>query len=136
MPDKRGERRETNAKKTLMISLLAGNAIGAAIFFVLLSIAAAVILKKGVSSGAYAPVSIACAATAAFVAGLSSVIPIRKNGLLLGLCSSVLLVACIVISALTAGGGVGIKTAITTAVAGICAGVGGILAANMKKKTR
>ncbi len=136
MSDKRGERKETNAKKTFIISLLAGNAIGAAIFFILLSIASVVILKKGVSSGAYAPVSIVCAATAAFIAGLSSVIPIRKNGLLLGLCSSVLLIACIVMSALTAGGGVGIKTAIATAVAGICAGVGGIFAANMKKKTR
>lgn len=136
MSDKRGERKETNAKKTLLISLLVGNALGAAMFFTLLSIASAVILKKGVLSGAYAPVSFVCAATAAFIAGLFSVIPIRKKGLLLGLCSSVLLVASIVISALTAGGGVGIKTAIATAVAGICAGVGGILAANMKKKTR
>ena len=81
------------------------------------------ILKKGVSSGAYTPVSIVCAA-------------IRKNGLLLGLCSSVLLIACVVVSAAAAGGSVGIKTAIASAVAAVCACIGGILAANMKKKTR
>ena len=57
MPAKRGERKETNTKKTLLISLLIGNALGVAIFFILLSIASAVILKKGVSSGAYTPVS-------------------------------------------------------------------------------
>lgn len=55
--------------------------------------------QKGVSSGVYTPVSIVCAAIAAFIAGLFSVIPIRKNGLLLGLCSSVLLIACVVVSA-------------------------------------
>lgn len=82
MPAKRGERKETNDKKTLLISLLIGNALGVAIFFILLSIASAVILKKGVSSGAYTPVSIVCDAIAAFIAGLFSVIPIRKNGLL------------------------------------------------------
>ena len=136
MPAKRGERKETNDKKTLLISLLIGNALGAAIFFILLSIASAVILKKGVSSGAYTPVSIVCAAIAAFIAGLFSVIPIRKNGLLLGLCSSVLLIACVVVYAAAAGGSVGIKTAIAVAVAAVCACVGGILAANMKKKTR
>lgn len=136
MPAKRGERKETNDKKTLLISMLIGNALGAAIFFILLSIASAVILKKGVSSGAYAPVSIVCAAIAAFTAGLFSVIPIRKNGLLLGLCSSVLLIACVVISAAAAVGSVGIKTAIAVAVAAVCSCVGGILAANMKKKTR
>lgn len=116
--------------------MLIGNALGAAIFFILLSIASAVILKKGVSSGAYAPVSIVCAAIAAFIAGLFSVIPIRKNGLLLGLCSSALLIACVVISAAAAGGSVSIKTAIASAVAAVCACIGGILAANMKKKTR
>lgn len=79
MPAKRGERKETNTKKTLLISLLIGNALGAAIFFILLSIASAVMLKKGVSSGAYTPVSIVCAAIAAFIAGLFSVIPIRKT---------------------------------------------------------
>ncbi len=46
MPAKRGERKETNDKKTLLISLLIGNALGVAIFFILLSIASAVILKK------------------------------------------------------------------------------------------
>ena len=75
MPAKRGERKETNDKKTLLISLLIGNALGTAIFFILLSIASAVILKKGVSSGAYTPVSIVCAAIAAFIAGLFSVHP-------------------------------------------------------------
>ena len=135
MPAKRGERKETNDKKTLLISLLIGSALGVAIFFILLSIASAVMLKKGVSSGAYTPVSIVCAAIAAFIAGLFSVIPIRKNGLLLGLCSSVLLIACVVVSA-AAAGSVGIKTAIAVAVAAVCACVGGILAANMKKKTR
>lgn len=99
MPAKRGERKEINDKKTLLISLLIGNALGVAIFFILLSIASAVMLKKGVSSGAYTPVSIVCAAIAAFIAGLFSVIPIRKNGLLLGLCSSVLLISCVVVSA-------------------------------------
>lgn len=116
--------------------MLIGNALGAAIFFILLSITSAVILKKGVSSGAYAPVSIVCAAIAAFIAGLFSVIPIRKNGLLLGLCSSALLIACVVISAAAAGGSASIKTAIASAVAAVCACIGGILAANMKKKTR
>lgn len=56
--------------------------------------------------------------------------------LLLGMCSSVLLIACVVVSAAAAGGSVGIKTAIAVAVAAVCACVGGILAANMKKKTR
>jgi len=60
MPAKRGERKETNDKKTLLISLLIGSALGVAIFFILLSIASAVMLKKGVSSGAYTPVSIVC----------------------------------------------------------------------------
>ena len=46
MPAKRGERKETNDKKTLLISLLIGNALGAAIFFILLSIASAVMLKN------------------------------------------------------------------------------------------
>ena len=105
MPAKRGERKETNDKKTLLISLLIGNALGVAIFFILLSIASAVILKKGVSSGAYTPVSIICSGAAALMAGFISVCPIRKNGLLLGLCSSVLPVACVVISAAAAGGG-------------------------------
>ena len=50
MPAKRGERKETNDKKTLLISLLIGSALGVAIFFILLSIASAVMLKKGVSS--------------------------------------------------------------------------------------
>ena len=111
LPKGESERKPTT-KKTLLISLLIGNALGVAIFFILLSIASAVMLKKGVSSGAYTPVSIVCAAIAAFIAGLFSVIPIRKNGLLLGLCSSVLLIACVVVSAAAAGGGVGIKTAI------------------------
>ena len=62
MPAKRGERKEPNAKKTLLISLLIGNSLGVAIFFILLSIASAVILKKGVSSEAYTPVSIICGA--------------------------------------------------------------------------
>ena len=136
MPAKRGERKETDAKKILLISLLIGNIFGAAMFFILLSIASTVILKKGVSSGAYAPISIACAGIAAFLAGFFSVNPIRKNGLLLGLGSSVLLIASIVISAAVAGGGVGIKTAIAAAVAAVCACIGGILSANMKKKTR
>ena len=100
MPAKRGERKEPNAKKTLLISLLIGNSLGVAIFFILLSIASAVILKKGVSSGAYTPVSIICSGAAALMAGFISVCPIRKNGLLLGLCSSVLPVACVVISCL------------------------------------
>lgn len=135
MPAKRGERKEPNAKKTLLISLLIGNSLGVAIFFILLSIASAVILKKGVSSEAYTPVSIICSGAAALMAGFISVCPIRKNGLLLGLCSSVLPVACVVISAAAAGGGVSIKTAIAAAVAVACACIGGILSANMKKKT-
>ena len=78
MPAKRGERKEINDKKTLLISLLIGNALGVAIFFILLSIASAVMLKKGVSSGAYTPVSIVCAAIAAYKAGLLSVITILR----------------------------------------------------------
>ena len=80
MPAKRGERKEPNAKRTLLISLLIGNSLGVAIFFILLSIASAVILKKGVSSEAYTPVSIICSGAAALMAGFISVCPIRKNG--------------------------------------------------------
>ena len=49
MPAKRGERKEPNAKKTLLISQLIGNSQDVAIFFKLLTIASAVKIKKGES---------------------------------------------------------------------------------------
>lgn len=119
------------------ISLLIGNIIGAVLFFLLTLLASAVILKKTVSSDFYTPVAVIISGFSALAAGFSAVRPLRKNGLIIGLGSSILLIACICVSAaLASGGSMGIKTAIAAAVAAVCAAVGGILAANMKKRSK
>ncbi len=119
------------------ISLLIGNIIGVVLFFLLTLLASAVILKKTVSSDFYTPVAVIISGFSALAAGFSAVRPLRKNGLIIGLGSSILLIACICVSAaLASGGSMGIKTAIAAAVAAVCAAVGGILAANMKKRSK
>ena len=133
----RGEQKGKSGMRLTAISLLIGNIIGTVLFFLLTLLASAVILKKTVSSDFYTPVAVIISGLSALAAGFAAVRPIRKNGLIMGLGSSILLIACICASAaLTSGGSMGIKTAIAAAVAAVCAAVGGILAANMKKRSK
>ena len=133
----RGEQKGKSSMRLTAISLLIGNIIGAVLFFLLTLLASAVILKKTVSSDFYTPVAVIISGFSALAAGFSAVRPLRKNGLIIGLGSSILLIACICVSAaLASGGSMGIKTAIAAAVAAVCAAVGGILAANMKKRSK
>lgn len=126
-----------NSLKANTICVLTGNILGVLLFFIFTAIASAIILKNSLSSSVYFPALLLTGALSGIVAGFVSVLPIRKNGLITGVLSSILTVIAILITAaLASEKALGIKAALTAVVAAICCATGGILAANMKKKRK
>lgn len=126
-----------NTLKASAVCILTGNVLGVVLFFVFASVASAIILKNSLSSGAYFPILLFVSALSGLAAGFAAVLPIRKNGLIMGLLSSILTVIAIFASAALASGKTpGIKSVLTAVTAAVCCSIGGILAANMKKRRK
>lgn len=114
---------------------LVGSLIGTVLFFTLLCLAAAVILKKPIETKLFPIISLFISALSAFISGFVAVRPIRKNGILMGLCSCAPLVIIAGATVLfETGGNIGIMTAVMAGIMILCAALGGIAAVNIRQK--
>lgn len=127
----------TNTIRANAVCVLTGNLLGVALFFVFTAIASAVIFKNTLSSSVYLPALIFACVFSGLASGFAAVLPVRKNGLIMGLLSSIFTVIAIFASAaLSSKSAPGLKAVFVAVTAAICSAVGGILAANMKKKRK
>ncbi|MBQ2775189.1 MAG: TIGR04086 family membrane protein [Clostridia bacterium] len=134
---KRRQTQEDKGIKYIITKILIGSVLGIALFFILLSLAALVILKNPLDSKILPIITLFISALSAFAAGFISVRPIRKNGILMGVCSSLPLIIAVCAAILfESGGSVGVMTAVAVVVMLVCAAIGGIAAVNMKKRNK
>lgn len=127
----------TNTIRANAVCVLIGNLLGVALFFIFTAIASAVIFKNTLSSSVYLPALIFISALSGLASGFAAVLPIRKNGLIMGLLSSIFTVIAIFASAaLSSKSAPGLNAVFVAVTAAICSAVGGILAANMKNKRK
>ncbi len=127
----------TNTLKANAVCILTGNVLGVLLFFAFTAIMSAIILRNSLSSSVYFPMLLAASALSGVVAGFVAVLPIRKNGLIIGLLSSIFtVIAMFISSAFASGKTPGIKAIFAAVLSMVFSATGGILAANLKKKRK
>jgi len=126
---------ESGAKITLW-KMVRGSAVGTILFFLLLLIMAAVILKANLPSAALIAASLGAAALSAFAAGFIAVRPLRRSGIVLGALSSLPIILVIAAAAAISAGTLGRNIAIAAPVMAAAGMVGGIVAANKRLKQK
>ena len=134
---KKRQSQEDKGIKYIITKLLLGSALGIAVFFMLLSVASLFVLKNSVDSKIFPIISLFIAAISSFFSSFVAVRPIRKNGILMGICASLPLIITICIAVFfESGGNIGVITVVMTVSMIICAAIGGIIAVNKKKRSR
>ena len=124
-----------NKTKNILISSAIRASVCSVIYFVLSAVFAAVSLKLDLPRDKDIIFSLISAGVTAAAAGYVTVRPVKKNGLALGAfaCLPCFLIITLV-SALTASKLPGVKLLVFTAVMLLFGALGGILAANQKRK--
>ena len=136
MPEKKKRREnETGAFPIKRIGLC--SVIGAALFFLELIIFSAAELKMDFGNGFYLPFGLAAAVISSFAAGFAAVCKQKKNALASGtLTGTIEAVISDLILAVINGGSVGKGLIFVLAASVVGGAVGGVVAANVKKKIR
>lgn len=137
MKSKEIRKKEENASSILIKRILIGAAITAGLFFVILCIVSFAALKSDMGEGAYASAGRAVAIVSGFSGGFVSVLPVRKKGLVTGAACGALGAVPAMIAVFfadTASSPVGVL--ILLLIFTSAAAVGGITAANIRKKQK
>lgn len=126
---------QEKSKGYIIKKLLVGSAVGSAVFFAVAAIMALLILKTDLPQNSVPVLGIAAAAISAFAAGFIGVRPFRKNGIAYGLLSVMpQTVFLITILFFNNAGSLGTVTLIMALAMAAAGGLGGIAAANLKKR--
>lgn len=134
-PERRKSAETSAGAKAVPIKLLFAGAVGAVVFLAVSAFGSFVALKADAPPDSAALIARICAAIAAFAAGFAAARPTRQKGLLTGLAAAVPLIAVIMgVSMLADRASSGKDMLILAAIALPCAALGGIAAANMRKK--
>lgn len=129
--------RRDEERASPQIKIIIGSAIGTALYFLIVAIAAAAVLKSGTGSSAYLPIGFAAGILSGFAGGFAAVRPIKEKGAvfgaLSGLCQALLCsVVLFIVNRAAAGSGMLILSLIII----ICSALGGIAAVNAKRKKK
>lgn len=117
--------------------ILIGAAVGTVLFFAFILIASAAVLKSGTASRLYPLVGLASAGISALIGGFAAVRPLRHNAVPYGAATGFLEAVAACISAFAANGAsAGAKLLLLAAITVLMSCVGGIIAANMKKRRK
>lgn len=129
--------KDEKSSKYVLKKVVWGSVFGIAAFFVLFAVFAAVLLKGGVKQSLYPFIALGISALAAFVSGFAAVRPIRRNGILLGIFSSIPIIVVIIAALLiTNRGDLGFFTLMMIPLMLLTGAVGGIVSVNMRRLKR
>ncbi len=134
---KRVKKNSTSGEKILLKNVLIGSAVGTVLFFITTTLSALIILKNDLSEDTYPAFLIVAGAVSAFFGGFVSVIPTKRNGLILG-ALSVLPTYFIIfaVSSIFNRTGISVYGWIMLGVMVLFGGLAGIVAANKKRKIK
>lgn len=123
--------------KTLLKRILIVNAVGVLTAFALLSLFSLIIMKQSVPSIFMTAAAIFSFAVSAFLIGFLTVRPVRKNGIVLGSIANLPFLVLSLAALLTVSAGKpGIILVAVIAAIVVFGMIGGILAVNLRKRTR
>lgn len=135
MNNKEKRKKEENASSILTKRILIGAAVAAGMFFIVLCVVSFAALKSDMSEDVYTTAGRLIAIASGFVGGFVSVLPVRRKGLVTGAACGALgavpaMIAVFIANTKSSPVSVLILLLIFTAAAA----VGGITAANIRKK--
>ncbi len=119
--------------KAFLISALSG--VGC--FFILTAAAALLLLNRDLSDVYYMPFILFSSTVSGFVSGFVCLLQLKKNGLIMGMLSSLPVYLIIMIVSMgVSRSGIGIYGWICPGIMMLTAGAGGIVSANKRSKTK
>lgn len=137
MNSKEMRKKEENTSSLLIKRILIGAAITAGLFFVILCAVSLAALKSDMSEGLYATAGRAIAFVSGFAGGFVSVLPVRKKGLVTGAAGGALGAVPAMIAVFLANTKSSpVSVLILLLIFAAAAAVGGITAANIRKKQK
>jgi len=129
--------RDESSIKSISFRILRGSIVGFIVFFALIVVLSLFFLKADFPQSVLPAASLAVSAVAALVSGYVSARPTRKNGLTTGAFSAIpLAVAILIVLLISNKGDLGLYTVLMLIIMAFFASLGGIIAANKKKKVR
>ena len=137
MGGKSKKTRRDEERASPQIKIIIGSAIGTALYFLIVAIAAAAVLKSGTGSSAYLPIGFASGILSGFAGGFAAVRPIKEKGAVFGALSGLgqaLLCSVVLFNVNRAAAGSGML--ILSLIIIICSALGGIAAVNAKRKKK
>jgi putative membrane protein (TIGR04086 family) len=127
--------RDESSIKSISFKIIRGSIIGIIVFFMLTALLSLFFLKADFPQAVLPAASMAVSAVAALVSGFVAARPTRKNGLTTGVFSAIPLAAAVVIVLLIANkGDLGLYTVLMLLIMAFFASLGGVIAANKKRK--
>ncbi len=128
---------QAKSDKLLIKSMLIGSGAGTVAFFTFIGLFAFIIFKKDTPENYYPAFLISASGISAFISGFLSVLPIKRNGLILGIFSTIPVFFIIfVASSIINRAGISLYGWISFAIMTILGAVGGIISANTKRKIK
>lgn len=134
MPEKAKRAKREEQKASPLVRISVGAAVGTGLFFILIAAMALLSLKAGLDSRMYLPCALAAGAVSGIAAGFTAVKPIKKKGILFGGAAGLITSAISAAVSVTVSGEASVKLLIIIAVITVCSALGGILAANLRKR--
>ncbi|MBQ8228502.1 MAG: TIGR04086 family membrane protein [Clostridia bacterium] len=123
-----------NGNTNLIKAILTGSVAGIVSFFALTAILALLAYKQDFEDNYYTALILFSSGVSAFVSGFAAVLPVKRNGLVLGLLSVLpVFLIIIAVSSVVSRTGVGLFGWIALGIMLVSGAVGGIVAANKRK---
>ncbi len=136
MPKNKKKKRNDKscADKLIIKSVLTGSAVGIVSFFALTSILTLLALMQDFDESYYTPLIFFASGFSAFTGGFTAVVPLKRNGLPLGLLSVLpMFFFIIAVANLVSEKGIGLLGWVALGIMLITGALGGIVAANKRK---
>ncbi len=134
---KNSDYRKENKKENIPLCVAVGSVAGVIIFFALTLIFALVSFESDIGTGLYFPSELLFGGVSGAAAGFVTVRPIKRLAAPLGACAGLCMSAVTALIMLIINGGASVKNIlILSGVIILLAAIGGVAAANIKKKMR
>ncbi len=134
---KQTKKKNVAGEKALFKNILFGSLAGTVVFFIVISLFTLIILKNDLSEDFYPIFLLFAGALSAFSGGFISVIPVKRNGLILGILSTLPTYFIIfAVSSIVNRTGISIYGWIMLGIMILFGGISGIIAANKKRKIK
>lgn len=137
MKSKEVRKKEENASSVLAKRILIGAAVTAGLFFVVLCVVSFAALKSDMSEGIYGTAGRVIAIISGFAGGFVSVLPVRRKGLVTGAACGALGAVPVMMAVFFANTKSSLLSVLVLfLIFAVAASIGGIAAANIKKKQK